>query len=678
MKSPLLRSASSLAVLTLVGMLAGCSLTPRIVERDPKSADEVGTIGVAVVAAAPFEVFAGELRPGFDIDGKKALEMAMATTRQVEDSNLQSIQAALKLAPEQLSSERKSSSSTDAAGKVTETASQSTTAQAGDVSKVTATTPADTLPAVLDSRAPQATVNPLLAHYLATALLQDIKLLNRYVNSAPALKEYTPFIVRTQINVRQFGRNTPYDAQVDLVFEGKGQSHEVVVVPLLMSDSMDLSSASVARSQARAFAAGLAALRGNFGLGLDVGSRTAQLLRSLGTEVNPVLSVGQLGTQRNALSVHIGASEKGVDTHELLSRAHYVTALVLVKLPAASPDDQTRVGSFSVKPLVTYRHARTGIALPPVSQQVGSDQGLGFELAYWEPPVLPDVQLARLVLKGSGTAGTDAPFSGEVELRGGDNLLEGMFTRGCLRATDTLAGATLNVVGRTAGPVRGYFCAGADARLASRLEVSSPYRTLKLGFDGLALASPSSGAGPKVDGANFVCFDTAAEYRTLKVPQGLCMAITPALAKTPKAPPRLEATVTVDEPRVLADRQGRARLALSVRVSDVDEKSRPDRIEITLSGAGVQRVERLGGATDCVTRTAVLVVRGDCSFALHLQNATPANALTLVTSALKQFKGEKEETSVSITPSRTTVEVTPELPGLAVVLPGTPGLPVKP
>ncbi len=170
----------------------------------------------------------------------------------------------------------------------------------------------------------------------------------------------------------------------DIAFRDKAcggnesNDNPVQVVPLLVNDNIDVSTAAVGRRQLRALGLALQGLRGNVGLGLDASSRNEQLLRALGSEFNPVLTIGQTpgNNTRNSIRVRVGAVEKGVDKHELVSRSYMVTALLLVpdtcvpkdpnkNTESAAPTvfDASRLAAdVEFTATTTFRHARNGVS----------------------------------------------------------------------------------------------------------------------------------------------------------------------------------------------------------------------------------------------------------------------------------------------------------------------------
>lgn len=678
--APFSRRCAWLAVALLT--LTGCGFTPRIQEREPVSQSDVGEVGVAIVAAAPFELFVADLRPGFEINAEAALKMVGASTRAIEDSNSVATQALLRLAPEVISGERKSSSVTDAAGVTTTTASSSRSAQAGDLSKVAAPTlPAGDLPAALAELAAPADINPILKFQLANSLIQEVRLLNDYVSRAPQRRDHARFIVRLQLHVQQHGRNTPYDAVTDIAFSAKGcDAKPVQVVPLLVNDNIDVSAAAVGRRQVRALGLALQGLRGNIGLGLDVGSRSEQLLRALGSEFNPVLTVGQTpgSNKGNSIRVRVGALEKGIDKHELVSRSYMVTALLLVPegcselkvangqkvIPALGSQESEpsrKVADVAFSATTTFRHARHGTSVAADPGGYPTANG-AVQLWSWPKPRFPGPQMARVELSGE-----KPPYLSAVELRGGDSLVASMLDRACLRSAAVAVSEGSEQCGR------------ADALLAERVQVSEDRNGFTAHFgDRLAYeaATPEVGTGEvSFSGKKLtaLCFDRiyeVAETRTLK---GTCIDLQPAALKTFKKPdPKLSAAVKVSDARLIANAKGAASLSMSVTFPEPGKATRPDSVLIDISGAGLSGVRVLGGAAACATTTTTVTVTGDCAFIVDLINAAPGQLVRIKAVARKRGADGKPATELALEPNQSIFEVNLESPDFAIVLPPRP------
>lgn len=716
--------------LPLALLLAGCAQWGQPQERKPKDADDVATLSVAVVSAAPFELYAKDLSPNFEIDAETALRLVGASTRQIEDTFVRATQATFRIAPEVLTSQRSTMSSVDATGAVSASSAASSAAGPGDLSKVSGPTfAATTLPAAIAASAPSG-MNPMLQYQLANALIQEVRLLNDYVSRAPRAKHHAPYVVRLQVNVLQKGRDTPYDAVTDIRFSlpddtnCEGKNKTVRAVPLLVNDNVDVGTAAFASHRASAVGLALAGLRGNVGVGADVSRSTQQLLRSLGNQFNSVLNVGQTprtndDAKADSIRVKVGAMEKGLNQHELVSRSYMVTVLLLVPrcaqpaslrvsrlslardsvmanaaaLPAqqaasagfaaavkavkdASEEERSqRFATIQFSSTTFFEHARTAerlAARQPVSsgptqdcakckeaESTGTDRSKAqVDLWTWPKPRFPGPQLTRveLVEVGSGKPGL---FSGKVTLRGGDGLVSNYFDRACLVAGDAMLPAQ-----------NGKACDREEALLADGLEVVNGRNGIQASFGPiLELGSASFKATPEVvaysgKGLRRFCYDYIGDLEDAKGPtDSVCVVLQPPPpAGKASSEPAFTAKVRTDDSRLIASRPGTATLTLAVEWPK-KKGAEPDAVHIQLGGAGVAGLRVLGGAAACARLADVLVVTNTCLLAVDLINAAPGRLITLSAKALKADK----EQSLELNPSR--IEVMLRTPEPAVLLP---------
>lgn len=663
--------------LPLLLVLASCSHWQRVDEREVSKSEEVASIGVAIVSAAPFELYASDLSPKFEIDAATALRLVGASTRQIEDSFARATQMMLRLAPEVLTSERRTNSMADATGALSSSSAASSVARAGDWATVPAATlPEAVLPTPLAASAPSG-INPMLQHQLASALIQEVRLLNDYVQRAPRAQGHARYIVRLQLNVQQKGRNTPFDAITEIHFKTSagacGPERPVQAVPLLVNDNIDIAAASVGTNRINALGLALAGVRGNVGAAAEFSKVSAQLLRSLGSEFNSVLSVGQAPApkpgepmRRGGIQVKVGAVEKGVGQHELVSRSYMVTVLLLV--PECSRDLTTRqeraaaeasalaasaanaalssqqalawVGTAIQRGMqleaeirndelsrffakvgfetsTRFEHARKG---RPVDDSVLSNHG-EVELWTWPGPRLPSPQLARVELTPVSAKESDL-FTGTVQLRGGDSLVQRLFDRACLLGTDP---PHVNPKGRACENEKALLADsvtpisqrnGVEAKFASRLERApdskSPVRFGSTELKTFCIDYFEGSAGPRPDGS--VC---------TKLEAALPRKVEPEL-------PALEAIIRAADARLIADSLGSAVLTLAV---EWKPERRPSEVRIDVSGADIRQVRRLGGVKDCAVLATSVVVNGDCLVAIDLGNAAPGRLVKVTAKA---------------------------------------------
>jgi len=214
---------------------------------------------------------------------------------------------------------------------------------------------------------------PLLRYLAATALLQEVQLLNQYLNYAPIPKSYVPYLVRLQISLMPSRRDMPYDAYTLLSFfqepikptdqpsiplkgekycksvgaptqsknTAEGTTQIPLVIPLLVSDSLEAASSARSREMLLSLALGLSAATQGAGATAGVESALNKLQSSTSNDLNSLFSVARVSP--NTLRVRMGAYRNGVKTYTMVPRTHTVSVLVLV------PDSYFCIGGISAE-----------------------------------------------------------------------------------------------------------------------------------------------------------------------------------------------------------------------------------------------------------------------------------------------------------------------------------------
>ena len=228
---------------------------------------EVGSFQISATLIAPWDEFVADLSPEFDVTEQIALAEAIPRTSIIEKQILNSLAAALKIAPsaspptstqtndntatgtgeaipkptvqmlDRLAATRKFAPSVspptstqtnihilNAGGTTKETGESTKTKGAGDESNVTDASapvgillqsPATKLPSDADNGPG---IDPFLKYTAATALYQEVKILNRYIQSAARRHHMVPYLVRLQMTNTPFARHQPYDTYVTVSF----------------------------------------------------------------------------------------------------------------------------------------------------------------------------------------------------------------------------------------------------------------------------------------------------------------------------------------------------------------------------------------------------------------------------------------------------------------------------
>jgi hypothetical protein len=180
-------------VLPCVAILAGCGDT------------DIAENHVAVLSVTRWDDYKRELQPTFSLTADQALTSAIPDTLQLEQGLTHQFQAALalQLAP----------SSALPAGFLAGQSGAPSTQPSPPTTQPT-TQPATTQPSVIGSE-PLGS-DAFLQYQAATALYQEVKLLNRYVEDAAIPSNDRAYIVRVQISTLPKKRNLHYDEFLDL------------------------------------------------------------------------------------------------------------------------------------------------------------------------------------------------------------------------------------------------------------------------------------------------------------------------------------------------------------------------------------------------------------------------------------------------------------------------------
>lgn|GEM_PF-4152850 len=322
-------------------VLASCTLgQPDEETFTPEKHEEAGSVNVAVTFIDHWSSYRESLQANFDMPPDEALRRVIPKTTAAEERILDAVTAGLKLAigaPAEAQPDAK-----------------------GDDKQA---------PAVPDSiEVESIDEEPILEYTAAAALYQEVQLLNRYVERAALQYHYWPFIIRIQVGISPYGRSMPFDVYSDLsfhpylervptarrldlrenekcfglntidcadcarqsMFRDHLDGYDAFVVPLLVTDVLEGTLSSHARSMRRQLSIALALLQSRFGAGADYGSVTERFQSGKGTRLNSLRTVSE--SSDNTLSVRLGASSQptGVNKYTSVPRTHTVTLLVLV------------------------------------------------------------------------------------------------------------------------------------------------------------------------------------------------------------------------------------------------------------------------------------------------------------------------------------------------------------
>lgn len=367
---------------------------------------QAGSVHLAVLSVAPWQRYATDMSPNFQIDGKTAFDQVMPITQKIEDRILDAWAAQLavsaggtaisktKTITTDESGEKKASSTetqTTSSGSLPGIGGASTTGGADDKSgDKTADKPSSPIggnfnsnsaPGLLNKAADKNTapqwgetlpVEPMLRYQAATALYQEVQMLNRYVRDAASREGMNAYLVRMQVSTMPSARNEPYDAYVTLSFftgensldvdgkvatprvelpsSDKREDNQCVVVPLLVTDNLEAALRLRSVETLRKVLLAAEAMIKGIAVGGQVERKFDALSTGLGEDLNSLLTVARVSD--NTLRVRLGAMQQGTVRYAMVPRTHNITAVVL----APKRFNEVRVVSYS-----EFINATTGI-----------------------------------------------------------------------------------------------------------------------------------------------------------------------------------------------------------------------------------------------------------------------------------------------------------------------------
>ena len=388
--------------------ILSASTCQRYVRKEMKTLDEVGSVRVSVVAVAPWAEYKEALQPQFKLKPEQALALVAPTTRMAEQRTLDAVKTVLRASlPTETTVETVKSivgegTTEDSSERVT-TRSPGSLDTAPVPESAAGTRTADSLTGIarpegigLDE------LDPKLRYKAATALYQEVSLLDRYIKDVAQREEYEPYIVRLQLGVMPRRRGLEYDAYVDLSFfqddeaqeqnivqgsssgsdkckgeddqqgstnppgdvaEGSKQFSIPIVLPIIATDSLETSLDSVIKARIRDLGASLSALA-QTAVSAEFSKLSEKLDSALGRDINSTFTVGSLSD--NTIRVRIGAFQQVNQEFAMIPRTESVTVLLLVHKDYVT--SQERLIHIYVEN--EMRHASTGTALKPKPQKV--------------------------------------------------------------------------------------------------------------------------------------------------------------------------------------------------------------------------------------------------------------------------------------------------------------------
>ncbi len=292
-----------------------------------KSVPNTGEVFISPVSTTRWDQYQDQFQPTYTLTEEQALKLAVPTTIQFEQSILDSVAAAAKI--------------------------KLIGGEFPEADQISDVTPSDTSDPQQPASTPSAKevldtdkldIDPRLQYLLATALWQEIRILNRYVSDAAfkhkiQSREFVPYVVRMQVSNLPSSVKSSYVADIDLNFSSD-QDEQPIVVPLLINDHIEAALASRRNEEVRRVALSLAAMFKGIGADLSLETLNAELNRSLSREMNSLLTV--TNTSQSSLRIRLGPRRYAENDYRASSEPRFVTVLLLI--PSTELTEKERAG----------------------------------------------------------------------------------------------------------------------------------------------------------------------------------------------------------------------------------------------------------------------------------------------------------------------------------------------
>jgi hypothetical protein len=350
--------------------------------------EQAGSAHIAVLAIAPWDEYKAAVQPAFKLSPDDALAQAMPNTLAIEEKLLSALGAGLKLAPPTTAITETRTTHAKTGAEALTTHDRTETHATGDASRVASGAPlqgaAVSLPPAASALATPIGVDSMLRYWAATALYQEVQILNRYIRDAAVGTDYLPYVVRLQVTLMPLRRDQPYDAYTNVsFFLGDWQSdvatsekpalvleeskNAVRILPLLVTDNIEAAIHSRSVNQVRRLALALSAIAGGVGAAGDLQKLDESLRSAIGRDLNSTFTVGRLTD--NTLRCRFGATHQAASHFAMVPQTHNVTLLLLVPNEVAGNEPKEgKQKQVRLTARTRFVDVDTGVELPGQSQ----------------------------------------------------------------------------------------------------------------------------------------------------------------------------------------------------------------------------------------------------------------------------------------------------------------------
>jgi len=337
------RAITKLGLLGLVcGLTASCGVLSRPDFLKPKT-DSDAHVYVAAYPVIPWESIRDSLQPKHGMTIEQACTLA-ARTSQIQTSQLLSMFAAgLGIGLPGRQDSVTETLASDGTRTTTGTSTRSTGAVPASSGAGDAAVSESTL-SIDPSKAPASVAldaSTLLT--TCTSIYQQAQLLENQLTKLQLPKGYRAHLLTLQINLQPQARDVALDAYTNVTIlpadwgeavrasealsTGTNSTPPVIVYPLLVSDTIESSSASQIAEQIRQAALQLGGVISQVGVQLGLKKSDARLDSLIGLDKNSVVTVGRVSD--HTIRIRLGAQYAGSNKLMTVPRSHNVSLVVL-------------------------------------------------------------------------------------------------------------------------------------------------------------------------------------------------------------------------------------------------------------------------------------------------------------------------------------------------------------
>lgn len=356
-----------------------------------KYADEAGSVSISPSAVTPWDEVAGDLQPNFKMDSATAFTNAIPNTQSLDERLSDLLSANLQVGLPTRNSTRITNEDTNSTtGEIDTVVDNTLTRQSGATPGAVTLAPgtAATLAAL---GATNLGDDPILRYLAATALQQEVALLNRYVRDRIRWPGAQAFVVQLQLSVMPNGRTMPYDVETDVTLHADDEQARarlayelqlpnnpdgsapasracdpssrdtLQVLPMIVTDNLEGLRAARATDNIRQLALSLVGTAGNVGAAGQFARTIEELRRTEGRDTNSLFTIARLSD--DTVRIRLGAVQSPRYGYVTVPRNHRIS-LVVIYRPCLNADrtgyDASGTRVITAVTRTAFRDAQSG------------------------------------------------------------------------------------------------------------------------------------------------------------------------------------------------------------------------------------------------------------------------------------------------------------------------------